>query len=119
MDESVSLFHEEHNRNEQAGGFARRLKRKLRDAIVGLATLTVVFISLLNVLGMLPRNADHSIMVMYYGPLLTVLGVASGLVLRSAMPIPSWIRPSLWLIVALAAIGVPAGIVDAVRLHGG
>jgi len=119
MDESVKLFQQEQDRLAKAGGAAALIRRQFVDTLIGLVILTLVSILLMSGLSGFPRNSDHSMKVIYYGPVLLSLGTASAIVLRRSASVPRWLRPTLWELIALAVAAVPAGLIDAARLHGG
>jgi hypothetical protein len=106
MDESITLFKQEQDRIENAGGVGQLVKRQLLDTLLGLALVTVVGMLIMAALGSFPRNPDHSIRLVYSGPFLISLGTASGFILYRYRSMPRWIKPALWLMVAL-----PLGIV--------
>lgn len=114
MDKSVELFNAEQRRLAASGGF----KRHLVETLMSLGITMLVSWALVAGLNMFPRNADHSMKVVYYGPVLAVLGLAATYLLQR----PFFRRPpfqlTLWGLIFLAVVLIPAGALDALLRSG-
>lgn len=112
MDESVKLFQEEQEQFAKAGGVTPWLRRQFLNALVGLFLFSLVSVVLMAGLGTLPRDSDHSIGVIYRGPILTAVGIGSAIALRRYHSMSPWLRPTLWALIALPLLMVPAMLFD-------
>jgi hypothetical protein len=112
MDESVELFHAEQQRLAEEGGPVRALRRQIRDSALGLGIFVVMMVGLLAFLNWFPRNPDHSMKLVYYGPILTILGFGSLLVLRRPALRQSPFRFTAWGFILMALAAIPAGAID-------
>ena len=114
MDESVELFQAEQRRLAADGG----LKQHLIAVLKSLAFLIVVMWLLMAILGVFPRNTDHSMKVVYYGPVLGVLGIIAGYLLsRPSFRKPPF-RATLWTLIFLALAMIPVGTIDVFLRNG-
>jgi hypothetical protein len=118
MDESVRLFREEQKRFAEAGGVTPWLKRHFFDTLLGIALIGLVGVLLMAALGSLPLNPDHSLQFMYSGPILIILGTSSAIILRRYPSLSRWWRPTLWALIAMPLILVPAAMLDMVWRNG-
>lgn len=114
MDESITLFEEQQDRIANAGGVGPWVKRQLLDTLLGLALVTVVGTLIMAALGSFPRNHDNSIRLVYSGPILISLGAVSGVILYRYRSMPRWIKPTLWVMVALPLGIVPVNLFEIV-----
>lgn len=115
MDESVRLFQEEQERFAEAGGVTPWLKHHLVHGLLSLVLFSAVIWLTMVALALFPRNPDHSIRLVYSGPVLIGLGAASAMMLRRFKLMPRWVRPTLWALIAVPLIAVPATLSDTVR----
>ena len=65
-------------------------------------------------LNVFPRNADHSMKLEYYGPILAGLAVGSALLLRKPTFRRSAFGASAWAFILMAIVAIPAGAIDAI-----
>lgn len=114
MDESVRLFQKEQERFTNAGGVAPWLKHHLFQTLLRLALFSAVSMLIMAALGSFPRNPDHSIRLIYSGPVLIGLGAASAVILRRFQLMPRWLRSTLWALIVIPLILVPATLLNMV-----
>jgi hypothetical protein len=112
MDESVELFHAEQERLAEEGGPVRALRKQIAGAALDLGAFALSMSALLAVLDRFPRNSDHSMKLVYYGPILAALGLGSALMLRRRGFRESPFRMTAWGFILLAVAAILAGAID-------
>ena len=115
MDESVEMFLAEQKRLAEEGGPIRAFRRTVTHYLLSLGILAVFMFALLKVLNVFPRNGDHSMKLIYYGPILALLAVGSGLLLQWSKFRNSPFSASAWGFIVMAMVAVPAGAIDLIR----
>jgi hypothetical protein len=119
MDESVELFKAEQARFAEQGPPPRTFISRVKDVLLRFATFTLPVLALMAVLSATPRNADHSFKLIYYGPVLAILGVASAfLLLRRPAFRHSPFALTAWWFIGVAVLVIPAGALDQLSRHG-
>lgn len=112
MDESVELFAAEQRRLAEQGGPIPALRSHIMTWVLRLGTSAIIMFVLLTVLDRFPRNSDHSMKVVYYGPVLAILGIGSIMLLRRPAFRQSPFAMAAWLLVLMAIAAIPAGMID-------
>jgi cytochrome bd-type quinol oxidase subunit 2 len=87
------------------------------ESLLGLGIFVASTLVLLTVADQFPRNADHSMKLAYYGPILAVLGVGSALLLRRERFRKSPFAMSAWMFVLMALAAIAAGAIDLFLRH--
>ena len=118
MDESVELFRAEQESIADEGGPGRSLKRQIKTQMIALGAFATITGALNAVLGALPRNADNSVKLIYFGPALVALSVLAALFLRKNVNKRSPFRLVAWGLIALTAVAIPAGAIDLLTRNG-
>jgi hypothetical protein len=114
MDKSIELFRAEQRRLAEDGG----LKRPLITTLSSLCLFNVVIWGLMAGLSAFPRNADHSMNVIYCGPVLGLLGLVAALLLRRPFLRKPPFRATLWGLVFISAVFIPVAAFDALLRNG-
>jgi hypothetical protein len=114
MDKSIELFRAEQRRLADDGG----LKRHLITTVLSLCLFMLVMWGLMAGLSAFPRNADHSMNVIYYGPVLGLFGLVAALLLRRPFLRKPPFRATLWGLVFVSAVIIPVGAFDALLRNG-
>jgi hypothetical protein len=117
MDDSVKEFHAYQRALAEQGGPTRVLRRTVTHQFLSLAIFVILIVALMASLSLLPRNADGSMKLVYFGPVLAVLAVASALLLRRAEFRRSPFSLSAWAFILMAVVAIPAGALDLIDLH--
>jgi tellurite resistance protein TehA-like permease len=112
MDQSVELFIAEQVRLAEKGATPRSVISRVKEVVLRFAAFTVPMYALMEGLSAAPRNAEHSFKLIYYGPALAVLGLASAFLLRRRAFRHSPFALAAWTFVFLAAVAIPAGALD-------
>lgn len=118
MDESVKLYQEEQERIAEAGGLGPWFRRHLFSTLMAYVVCCCVLTGIMAVAGLLPRNSDNSIKLTYLGPLFSALGLISLAALWRYRSAPSWIKPTLWTLMAMSVIVVFVALVDVMSRNG-
>ena len=108
------LFRAEQRRLADDGG----LRRHLVPTVLSLCLLMRVMWGLMAGLSAFPRNADHSMNVIYYGLVLGLLGLAAALLLRRPFLRKPPFRATLWGLIFVSAVVIPVGAFDALLRNG-
>jgi len=114
MDKSIELFRAEQRRLAGDGG----LKRHLKTTVLSLCLMMLVMWGLMAGLSAFPRNADHSMNVIYYGPVLGLFGLVAAFLLRRPFLRKPPFRATLWGLVFVSAVIIPIGAFDALLRNG-
>lgn len=114
MEKSIELFRSEQRRLADGGG----LKRHLVTTGLSLCLFILVMWGLMAGLSAFPRNADHSMNVIFYGPVLGLFGLAAAFLLRRPFLRKPPFRATLWGLVFVSAVMVPFGVFDALVRNG-
>ena len=119
MDESVELFKAEQMRLAEPDAPPPTFISRIKETVLRFATFTLPVLALMAGLSATPRNADHSFRLIYYGPALAILGVASAfLLLRRPAFRRSPFALTAWWFVGIAVLVIPAGALDQLSRHG-
>jgi hypothetical protein len=114
MEKSIELFDPEQRQLADDGG----LKRHLVTTVLSLCLFMLVMWGLMAGLSAFPRNADHSMNVIYYGPVLGLLGLAAALMLRRPFLRKPPFRATLWGLIFVSAVMIPVGAFDSLVRNG-
>ena len=115
MDESVDMFRAEQKRLAEQGGPIRAFRRAATHHLLSLGIFAVFMFALLEVLNLFPRNGDHSMKVVYYGPVVALLAIGSALLLRWSTFRNSPFSLSAWGFLVLAIVAIPAGAIELIQ----
>lgn len=118
MDESLTHFQAEQKRLASGRGPIVVLKRQIKARLIGLGMFAAIIWGLAAGLGTLPRNADNSIKLIYFGPALALLAAIAVLFLRHEPSKRSPFRLTAWSLIALALVAIPAGVIDFATRNG-
>src|SRR5690348_11817218 len=99
MDDSVEQFHAYQRDLASQGGPWGALRRTTTYWLARLAIWVVTLAALLGTLRVLPSNADGSVQLAYYGPVLALLAIGSGLFLRQPKFRKSPFAMTAWLLI--------------------
>ncbi|MBB6505075.1 hypothetical protein F4693_002062 [Sphingomonas endophytica] len=118
MDDSVKLFNDEQIRLSAVGGSATALKRQILSGLANLIAFSAIIGGLMASLGSLPHNANGSIKLSYYGPVLLAAAFGAAILLRGRVLDRAHLRPVLWGVLVTVVIAVVAGLIDMVMSNG-
>ena len=115
MDDSVNEFHAYQRALAEEGGPMRVLRRNAAYGFLSLGIFVVLMMALLAILNLLPRNANGSMKLVYYGPALALIAVGSALLLRRPTFRKSPFSMAAWAFIIMAVLAITAGAIDLVR----
>jgi len=94
------------------------LKRHIKIQMIAFGTFVIIVWGIAAGLGALPRNADNSVKLVYFGPALAILAAIAVVFLRRDFSKRSPFRLTAWGVIGLALVAIPASAIDLLIRNG-